>query len=57
MMSQAVGGAILLGPLEALIREAEAQLAGVRAECRRLQRVWTARQTALAALQVLPTDA
>jgi hypothetical protein len=39
------------GPLEALIREAEAQLAGVRAECGRLQRVWTARQTALAALQ------
>lgn len=40
------------GPLEALIREAEAQLAGLRVDSGRLQRVWAARQTALAALQV-----
>jgi len=42
----------LVGPLEALIRETEAQVADTRADSGRLQRVWAARQTALAALQV-----
>jgi hypothetical protein len=49
-----VVGRCAAGPLEALIREVQAQLAGVRADSGRLQRVWAARQTTLAALQVLP---
>ena len=40
------------GPLEALIREVEAQLTETRETTGSLQRVWAARQTALAALQV-----